>query len=95
MSGAAKQALDPQHVVIRRVGREPVAEQLAGRVHAARRGQILFAVRPVDLAIEHEIAAVMHQRRARGGRGARERSHRERVHGQRVFRLLLRLVDVR
>ena len=91
----AEQALDAQHVVARRVGREPFAEQFRHAVNAARIGRSASVYGRSREAVEDEIRAVVHERRA-GIRGCpRQRLDGEHVDAQRVNRMVLSGIHLR
>ena len=91
---AAEQALDPQHVRARRIQRKPFAQQLRRGIGALRIRRLLLGVRLARAAVEHEIGAVVHQRRTMAAGGARQVPHRKRIDVERLERALLRRVHV-
>ena len=91
---AAEQALDTQHVRARNLEREPLTEQLRLCVHTLRVGYVLFGIRPRSRPVEHEVGAVVHQRRANLLRSPPETPDRKRVAGERLVRLILGTVHM-
>ena len=90
---AAEETFHSQHVRARRVGREPLAEQLRSPVHTARIRSVFFDVRPVGSPVEHEVGAAMDERdAARSGR-SRQGADGKCVRPQRVNRMILGGVD--
>ena len=90
----AEQALDAQHVPARRVLREPLPQQLGAAVRAHRTRAVVLAIGRGGLSVEHEVGAVVHQRRADAGRGRGHRPHGQRVDRQRRRGVVFRAVDV-
>ena len=91
---AAEQALDAQHEGARSLERKTFSEQFRLGVYALRIRRIRFDVRTVRVAVEHEVRAVMHERRPGLLRRACEHPDRERVGIQRFVGFLLGAIDV-
>ncbi len=91
---AAEQAFDAQHVMPRRIGGKPVAEQLRAAVDALGLGLVLFGVRARRGAVEHEVGAVVDKQRPGHAAGAGQRAHRVGVDPDRVDGAILGAVHV-
>jgi len=89
-----EQAFDAKDIRLRRIGREPLAQQLARGVDAPRIGALLFRVCARRPAVEHEVRAVVDEDGLEVRRGSRERPDGERIQVQRVGGPFLGAVDV-
>jgi hypothetical protein len=91
---ATEQAFDAQHVRTWCLERKPFAQQFRDRVDTLRIRYVFLDIGPRALTVEHEVAAVVHERHARRLRRTREISNAKRVHVQRTLGFVFGPIDM-
>ncbi len=90
----SKQTLHPKDPRARRVERKPVPEELGGGVRPPRIWRGVLRIGRVCLAVEHEVTAVVHERRVELRAGPCECEGTECIDLECVRRVILRTVNV-